>query len=64
MSYKLKDIIYETKNYWVLRTKKGFEIYKIGITYSTKCAQFGYKGKNKAIEEAKRRELSLEKESI
>ncbi len=59
MSYKLKDIIYETKNFWVLRVKSGFEVYKINVTHSTRCAQIGWegeKGRERAIAECNKRE--------
>ena len=59
MSYKLKDIIYETKNHWVLRVKNGFEVYKVGVTHSTRVSQIGYdgrKGEEKAIMECDKRE--------
>ena len=59
--YKESDIMHETKNYWVLRLQKGFEVYKKGITHSTRCAQIGFsgeKGLNRAIFECNKRELS------
>lgn len=57
--YELKDIVHETKHYWALRIKTGFEVYKKGPTHSTCCAQFGYTGDTglfRAIAETKRRE--------
>lgn len=61
MKYDLKDVVYETNNYWVLnKYEKGYEVYKIGVTHSTRCAIIGYKGQEgleRAIAEAKRREL-------
>ena len=62
---KEKDLKYIGPNYWVLQVKNGFEVYKTGITHSTRCAQIGYqgcKGLNKAINECIRRERSLEKQ--
>ena len=59
---KLSDIKYETKNYWVKKTKHGFEVYKTGVTHSTRCAIIGWsgeKGLNKAITEADKREAAL-----
>ena len=65
MSYTEKDIAYENKNYFVLRKKhkksgnQFYEVYKIGVTHSTRCAIIGYsgeKGLTKAIQEIKRRE--------
>lgn len=61
MKYDLKDVIYETSKYWVLnKYEKGYEVYKIGVTHSTRCAIIGYKGQEgleRAIAEAKRREF-------
>ena len=43
--YKESQIAYEKGIYWVLNLgKKGFEVYKTGITHSTRCAQIGYEG--------------------
>lgn len=39
MSYKIKDVIYETEHYFVLKVAKGVEVYEKGITHSTRCAQ-------------------------
>lgn len=59
MSYKESDIAYEKGLYWVLNMKsKGFEVYKNGITHSTRCAVIGYQGQNglnRAILEIDRR---------
>lgn len=59
MSYKESDIAYGKGPYWVLNTgSKGFEVYKNGITHSTRCAVIGYQGKNgldRAILEIDRR---------
>lgn len=57
--YKLSDVMYETKDYWVLRIKKGYEVYREGLTHSTRCAQIGFTGAiglDKAIAEANRRQ--------
>lgn len=59
---KEKDIMYESLNYWVLRVKNGFEVYKTGLTHSTRCAQIGYHGEvglTKSIEECNRREKQI-----
>jgi len=59
MNYKESDIAYEKGPYWVLNVgPKGFEVYKIGITHSTRCASIGYegeKGLDRAILEIERR---------
>ena len=55
------DIVYERGTYWVLRVKTGFEVYRNGITHSTRCAQIGFqgeKGRQRAIEEINRRECN------
>lgn len=63
MAYKESDIAYESGDYWVLRTTScrfnGYEVYKTGITHSTRCAVIGYAGEiglNKAIAEVSRRQ--------
>jgi hypothetical protein len=39
------DILYENPTHWVARAAKGgFEVYRIGITHSTRCATIGYEG--------------------
>ena len=48
----LKDIIFETDQYWVKRVPKGFEVYKIGLTHSTRVAVIGYTG-DKGLQRAK-----------
>lgn len=57
--YKESDIAYEKGPFWVLNLKaKGFEVYKTGISYSTRCAIIGYtgdKGLARAIAEIERR---------
>lgn len=50
---KESDILYEKGDYWVCKSeKKGYEVYKIGVTCSTRCAIIGYEG-NKGLELAK-----------
>jgi len=42
---KESNIVYEKSDYWALQTPKGyFEVYQVGITHSTRCAQIGYAG--------------------
>lgn len=59
MSYKESDIAFELGDFWVLNLgSKGFEVYKNGITHSTRCAIIGYSGNNGlqlAIQEINRR---------
>lgn len=46
MNYRESDIAYERGDYWVLRLPKdkGYEVYKVGITHSTRCAIIGFPG--------------------
>ncbi len=53
-----KDILYEKGDYFVVKALHGYEVYKNGLTHSTRCAQIGYKGEEgikKAIAEIDRR---------
>lgn len=54
-----KDIVVETKNYWALRTPKGYEVYKTGITHSVRCARIGFTGQE-GLERAKQECLRRE----
>lgn len=44
--------IYENGDYWVAKAKKGYEVYRTGITHSTRCAIIGYEGQ-KGLDMAK-----------
>ena len=59
MTYKETQIAYEKADFWVLNLGlKGFEVYRDGITHSTRCAIIGYQGENglsRAIAEIERR---------
>lgn len=46
------QIVYDTGAYWVKQTCKGFEVYKTGLTHSTRCAVIGYRGQ-KGLDRAK-----------
>jgi len=46
------DIVYEQGDYWVKRVAKGFEVYRVGVTSSVRCARIGYGG-DKGLERAK-----------
>lgn len=54
-----EEYIYWIKGYHVIQVKTGYEVYKEGLTHSTRCAQIGWPdsdyGKQKAIEECVRR---------
>jgi hypothetical protein len=52
MTKNLKDIVFETDRYWVKRVPKGFEVYKTGLTHSTRVAVIGYTG-DKGLQRAK-----------
>jgi hypothetical protein len=60
MMMKESDIIFESGNYWIFDAKqKGFEVYKTGITHSTRCAQIGWTGQvglDRAKQEIKKRQ--------
>lgn len=68
---KLTDIALESPcgKYWVHNKghqdgSKGYEIYKSGVTHSTRCAIIGYKGEEglkRARQEIERRILEDEK---
>lgn len=58
--YKEADIAFESGDYWVLRVATGFEVYKTGVTCSTRCAIIGYRGDEglqRAKSEIARRQL-------
>lgn len=52
---KESDIAYESPcgKYWVKIVAYGYDVYKTGITHSTRCAIIGYKG-DIGLERAKR----------
>lgn len=43
-SYREQDIVFEQGGYWVLRVDYGFDVYRTGLTHSTRCARIGFKG--------------------
>lgn len=55
-----QDIVFESGKYWIFDAKKkGFEVYKNGITHSTRCASIGWTGQfglDRAKQEIKRRQ--------
>ena len=56
------DILHENGPFWVCRTDKGFEVYRAGITHSTRVATIGYKGQpglDRAKQEADKRALAV-----
>ena len=62
--HKESDIAFELGQHWVLKVPTGYDVYRIGITHSTRCAQIGYKGLKgleRAIEECERREKLVAK---
>lgn len=64
MSFREENIRHETKDFWVLdASKKGYEVYQIGITHSTRVASIGHGfalGLPRAIQEADRRQAELD----
>jgi hypothetical protein len=58
---KVKDIVLECGDYWVLRVAKGFEVYRNGVCASVRVAQIGFtgdEGMSRVHREIERRELS------
>ncbi len=57
-----QDIVHEEGDFWVLKTPKGYEVYRIRATHSVRCAVIGYTGEiglEKAKAEISRR-INLE----
>lgn len=54
------NIVHEGARHWVHKTPKGtFEVYRIGVTASTRCAIIGFTGADgmrRAIAEVERRD--------
>jgi hypothetical protein len=47
------EILYENGNYWVRASEKGgYEVYRVNLTHSVRCAIIGYKG-DKGLARAK-----------
>jgi len=44
ITMQVKNIVYDGKTYWVLKVKDGFEVYRKGVTHSTRCSQIGFTG--------------------
>lgn len=60
-SYTEKDVAYENDTHWVLdKGRVGFEVYKTGLTHSTRVASIGRSlGLPRAVEEADKRHAKL-----
>lgn len=59
----VSNILHETNqgNFWVTKTKKAFEVYRVGVTHSIRCAVISLSfGLNRAIAEADRRQDQLD----
>lgn len=59
MTTHIAKCAHETEHHFVIRMAKGFEVYRIGATASTRCAVIGYEGERgliKAKLEVTRRE--------
>lgn len=61
MTYKVKDILHETSDFFVLKVGNGVEVYRKGCTHSTRCAQIylGSKSRERGIQECERRQREL-----
>lgn len=54
----MTKVLYSNGDFWVCKAKHGYEVYKNGLTHSTRCAIIGYEGDDglkRAIAEADRR---------
>lgn len=63
MSYRLEDIEYETKDFWVLRDWSSYKVFRTGATHSTRVAIIGLTYPNAlqvAKNEADRRQRLLD----
>lgn len=54
------EILHEAGLYWVCKSTKhiGYDVFRTGLTHSTRCAIIGYEGEDglrRAIAEAERR---------
>jgi len=63
VSYREADIMHEDGNYWVLKVKTGLEVYRAGVTHSTRVAQIGWpddepKAMGYALREIERRKAA------
>lgn len=59
---QFRNIVYEGKKHWVLKVNDGYEVYRLGVTHSTRCSQIdttGNKGLEKAIKECNKRDNEL-----
>jgi hypothetical protein len=57
----LNGIVFEDGDFFVLKVSKGFEVYKNGVTHSTRCAQVGFEGQgglDRAKAEIQRRKVA------
>lgn len=36
--------IYENSDYWAVSTPSGYDVFKVGVTCSVRCAQIGWRG--------------------
>jgi hypothetical protein len=55
--YAETEIPHETPNYWVLRVKTGFELYRAGLTHSTRVGRYGHGYLQRAIDDCNMREM-------
>lgn len=64
MSYRLQDVKYETRNFWVLDVgAKGFQVLRKGPTASTVVGYIGRSlGLDRAVAECDRRQVLADEE--
>ena len=58
VNYDLKDVVFETENYFVIKIKNGFEVFRSEAICAVRCAQIGFTGAiglKKAIAECRKR---------
>lgn len=60
MTYKLSDVVFESGKYWILDcAQRGYEVYRVDLTHSTRCARIGWCGQDgltRAKQEIERRQ--------
>jgi len=61
---KESDILFEIGDYWIAKARKGdgYEVWRNGVTHSTRCAVIGWNGE-KGLERAKEEAIKRNSES-
>ena len=63
----VSDILYQAGNFWVKKSAKGYEVYRVEATASIRCASIGYEGNmgfSRAKAEAERRNWLASKTAV